>query len=86
MEMPLTIIVEQLPDAQEFLAYSDEVQCLATGDTAEQAIMNFREALHNLVTHFGDELTADLSRKSIRTVPLAQRLHCQKFHIVTYAA
>lgn len=71
MEIPLTIIVEQLPDSQEFLAYSDEVQCLATGDTAEQAVMNFREALHDLVTHYGDELMAELSRKSTRTVPLA---------------
>lgn len=54
MAIPLTIIVEQLPDSQGFLAYSDEVQCLATGDTAEQAVMNFRETLHDLVTHYGD--------------------------------
>ncbi len=71
METPLTIIVQQLPDSQEFLAYSDEVQCLATGDTAEQAVKNFREALHHLVTYYGDEVTADLARKSIRTVPIA---------------
>lgn len=71
MEIQVTIIIEQLPDSPEFLAYSDEVQCLATGDTAEEAVMNFREALHDLVTHFGDEVAADLSRKSIRTMPLA---------------
>ncbi len=44
MNFPLTIIVEQSPDSHEFLAYSDAVQCLATGDTAEDAIMHFRTA------------------------------------------
>ncbi|WP_053958089.1 type II toxin-antitoxin system HicB family antitoxin [Sulfobacillus thermosulfidooxidans] len=68
--MEITVIVEQLPDSQEFLAYSDEVQCLATGNTAEQAMQNFREALHHLMTHYGNELMADLSHKSIRQVPL----------------
>jgi hypothetical protein len=71
MDIPLTIIVEQLPGSHEFLAYSDEVQCLATGDTAEEAVMHFRTALHDLVTHYGDELVSDLSRKTTRTVPLA---------------
>jgi hypothetical protein len=71
MDIPLTIVVEQLPDSYEFLAYSDEVQCLATGDTAEEAVMHFRAALHDLVTHYGDELISDLSRKATRTVPLA---------------
>lgn len=71
MDISLTVVVEQLPDSHEFLAYSDEVQCLATGDTAEEAVMHFRAALHDLVTHYGDELTVELSRKSTRKVPLA---------------
>ncbi len=58
MEIP--VIVERLRNSQEFLAYSGEAQCLTTGDTSAQAIMNFREDLHDLVTYHGDEITVDL--------------------------
>ncbi len=47
MEIP--VIVERLRNSQEFLAYSGEAQCLTTGDTSAQAIMNFREDLHDLL-------------------------------------
>ena len=69
-EISITITVERFPDSSEFLAYSDDVQCMATGNTADDAVMNFRDTLHDLITHYGMEFMKDLARKTSMTVSL----------------
>ena len=69
MEKSITIFIEQLGD-HEFMAYSDEIQCLATGSTAKEVVTNFRTALNDLIHHYGDEVLQDFSKKTTMKISL----------------
>lgn len=71
MATSITVFVERVPDSEEFLAYCDEVQCMATGSSAEDAVLNFRAALRDLTSHFGPDVLNEWSRKTLRTVSLS---------------